>query len=323
MCYESDAIRNGCKKYEFVYHLACLFIHDPLTEEEDKLDQEDKYYPFSYPNDHSHSAPRKILRGEIPVPVEAASKIREHFDATKFLDAVAEMSENWKSFELFKKSFEKVGIVFEPDEDVGERLAKEFSNIICEIVEGQSNTSISTSSVIRELGQRKLEKVSPSGIYLDKQNHKIVVNGETIQVTPLIYNEEMLSDLENDIENIERENESKRINAKKSIYKPREYFQQDMANSLSACAQKILKFCNYPNCENTAFNLDSFDLQVNGVEKSLVHGQGYCSLFNSVLHMMFREFFYNKAEYKPGFMMIDTPLLGLVEQIGKTNSKEV
>ena len=134
--------------------------------------------------------------------------------------------------------------------------------------------------------------------------------------------EEMLHDLKGDVESIEKENEEKRQDAKKNNYKPREFFQQDMVDCLTSYAQTILGFCNYHNYSQTSFDLDSFDLQVNGVDKSLVHGQGYCSLFNSVLYMMFREYFHKKAEYKPGFMMIDTPLLGLVEKIGETESNE-
>ena len=151
---------------------------------------------------------------------------------------------------------------------------------------------------------------------------KILANcEESIMLNQRIafYNE-MLGDFEKDKELIELENKQEKTASKKNQYKPKEFFQQDLVDSLTGYAQKILKFCNYNKAQDTTFSLDSFDLQVHGVDKALIHGQGYCSMFNSILYLVFRECFFDKATYKPGFLMIDTPLLGLVERVGEQAS---
>ena len=131
-----------------------------------------------------------------------------------------------------------------------------------------------------------------------------------------LYNE-MIAELEADMALLEEEEKTGNLDYKRNRYKPKEFFNEDLINSLTTYAKEILERCRYSNFNEAAFDLNSFDIQINGVDKSLVHGQGYCSLFNSVLFLVFRECFYRKAKYNPGFLMIDTPLLGLVEKIGE------
>ena len=82
---------------------------------------------------------------------------------------------------------------------------------------------------------------------------------------------EMLSDLEKDRTLIEMENKIEGSSARNNQYKPKEYFQKDLVDSLTGYAQKILQFCNYHKAQDTSFSLESFDLQVSGIEKALVH----------------------------------------------------
>ena len=188
VCYESDSIRGKCKKYEFPNHLAYLFMHEPQTDEEEALEDRDEYYPFIYKD---QSGGRKIFRGDNPVPVKAASRIRDCFDATKFTDIVFDLSQNLEAFDLFKKSFERIGIEFEPDDDVGEKLTEIFKKILTGIIEGASGIQRDSASHTEPQTRRRLEEVSPSGVFLDRKNHKIVVDGESIQVTPILFSEEI------------------------------------------------------------------------------------------------------------------------------------
>ena len=187
VCYESDVIRGRCKKYEFPNRLAILFMRGPETEQEDLLDQKDEYYPFLYPNDKNHTAPRKILRGEMSVSSEDASRIRDCLDASGFLDAVEEIKYSWEAIELFKRSFEQIGVQFEEDEDVGEKLVSVFKEIICDIASGAFNEN--TNSTLNR--NRSLQEVRYSGVYLDRSNHKLVVGSETIEVSPILYSEDI------------------------------------------------------------------------------------------------------------------------------------
>lgn len=134
--------------------------------------------------------------------------------------------------------------------------------------------------------------------------------------------EEMLEDLKNDINRIKDEDALSKA-AKGKTYKPREYFTDDLVKSMTVFAEDILKACRYERYKTTTFDLKSFDVKVDGIPKSMKHGQGYCSFLNSVLYLMFRKCFYEKAEYKPGFLMIDTPLLGLEQRIGNNDPESI
>lgn len=133
---------------------------------------------------------------------------------------------------------------------------------------------------------------------------------------------QMIEELENDRCRLEEEEKANKTEAKKTKYKPKEFFKSDFVEALTRNAQDILQQCHYSKYNEASFDLDSFDIQVNGIDKSLIHGQGYCSFFNSVLFLVFRKCFYDKAQYKPGFLMIDTPLLGLVEKVGEPDPQE-
>ena len=54
------------------------------------------------------------------------------------------------------------------------------------------------------------------------------------------------------------------------------------------------------------------DILIDGESKSEDQGQGYRSFLNSAVAMMLYDYFNRDDVYiKPGFLMIDTPLLGL------------
>lgn len=65
------------------------------------------------------------------------------------------------------------------------------------------------------------------------------------------------------------------------------------------------------NSLTARFNMKDFDIEINGHKKADIHGQGYCSFLNSIVAMVFRSYMNAHATYDPGFVVIDTPLLGL------------
>lgn len=186
-CYKSDAIRGKCRKYEFPYRLAYLFMRDPETEEEEDLDQKDSYYPFLYPNDKNHTAPRKILRGDMPVSTEDASKIRDHFNANKFIDAVDSVAQSCEAMELFKNSFKELGVEFADEEDVGEKLVDIFKAIVCSIIDNTFGQRFDTNNPTN----RNLQEIQYSGVYLDRATHKLVIGGDSIEVSPILYSDDI------------------------------------------------------------------------------------------------------------------------------------
>ena len=67
----------------------------------------------------------------------------------------------------------------------------------------------------------------------------------------------------------------------------------------------------FDNLTAARFNMKDFDIEVNGHKKSDMNGQGYCSYLNSIVAVVFRQYMEKYAVYNPGFVVIDTPLLGL------------
>ncbi len=94
-------------------------------------------------------------------------------------------------------------------------------------------------------------------------------------------------------------------------YHPKEYFDDDFKKTMDEYAKDILTECNYENLTTARFNLQDFDIEVNGRKKATNHGKGYRAFLNTVVALMFRKYLANKAKYKPGLLIIDTPLLGL------------
>jgi len=93
-------------------------------------------------------------------------------------------------------------------------------------------------------------------------------------------------------------------------YRPKEYFGAEFQKQIDIYYKEILEECGY-NATTTRFNLPDFDIEIDGHKKSGYQGQGYCSFINSVTALVFRRYLAYHAKYDPGFLIIDTPLLGL------------
>lgn len=100
-------------------------------------------------------------------------------------------------------------------------------------------------------------------------------------------------------------------------FRPRDYFPDDFYSSIKDYAETILKECQYEGLSSVYFDSTKFDLVINGMEKR-EHGKGYRAFINTALVLAFRQYLYQKAMYRPGLLMIDTPLLGLDQ--GPTNA---
>lgn len=96
-------------------------------------------------------------------------------------------------------------------------------------------------------------------------------------------------------------------------YKPRDHFSENFNEIIDEYVTDILRRCGYPIKKEAHFNIKTFNIEVDGYAKENNQGQGYCSLFNTVLLLAFRKYFYTHAVYKPNLLIIDTPLLGLEE----------
>lgn len=94
-------------------------------------------------------------------------------------------------------------------------------------------------------------------------------------------------------------------------YHPKEYLDNYFQEKIDNILKSALEKCNFPNLTTARLNLSSFDIEVNGRKKQNFNGQGYTAFLNSIIAMSFRQYLAENALYDPGFLVIDTPLLGL------------
>ena len=114
------------------------------------------------------------------------------------------------------------------------------------------------------------------------------------------------SDLETDLRTLPDEK------ASDVKYHPREYFTSDFQAEIDKLYMEALTECCFDPAPTTArFNTSSYDIEIDGHQKTNYQGLGYCAFINTVTSLVFRRYFAQSAKYDPGFLIVDTPLLGL------------
>ena len=76
---------------------------------------------------------------------------------------------------------------------------------------------------------------------------------------------------------------------------------------------RLLSQTNYYQYTVSSFNEKKYDLVVNGTEKA-TQGKGFRGFLNSIMAIAVQEFLNEKNKYPLRFMMIDSPILALVEE---------
>ena len=98
------------------------------------------------------------------------------------------------------------------------------------------------------------------------------------------------------------------------LYHAKQEFEEEVGTGFNVILNRILKECNYRSVGYASWDFSTFDILMDGVPKSEDQGKGYRSFLNSVVALMLYEYFNADDVFiKPGFLMIDTPLLGFDE----------
>lgn len=98
------------------------------------------------------------------------------------------------------------------------------------------------------------------------------------------------------------------------LYHAKQEFEEKVGTGFNVLLNEILKECNYRNAGYASWDFNAFDILMDGVPKSEDQGKGYRSFLNSVVALMLYEYFNSDDVFiKPGFLMVDTPLLGFDE----------
>ena len=94
-------------------------------------------------------------------------------------------------------------------------------------------------------------------------------------------------------------------------HKLKEWLSGDFQERINRILKGALVGCNYDSFTTVQFDMNSFDITVDGQKKANIHEQGYRSYLNTIVALAFRRYMELDAKYNPGFVIIDTPLLGL------------
>lgn len=86
-----------------------------------------------------------------------------------------------------------------------------------------------------------------------------------------------------------------------------------MSGPLNDLLPKILKGVDYEDFVKAEFDVESCDIKINGVNKS-VQGQGYCSYLNAVMAIAVQQMLVNSNRYKTNILVLDSPILSLAEK---------
>ena len=122
---------------------------------------------------------------------------------------------------------------------------------------------------------------------------------------------------ETDLRELPSEEESE------SEYHPKELLDKEFQEKIDKLLKDALTECSFPNLTTARLNLSSFDVEINGRKKQNFNGQGYTSFLNSIIAMSFRQYLSENAVYDPGFLVIDTPLLGLDQGVSDVSPESM
>lgn len=126
----------------------------------------------------------------------------------------------------------------------------------------------------------------------------------------------MLANFENDLSDLDATVDENRE------YKPKDLFKDDFASTVGDYYFDILKSVNFTPLESAVFDMNEFDIIVNGDAKK-THGKGYRALLNSVLILAMRKYINDISVNNPHFYLVDSPLHGLTMPDGVSKTKDV
>ncbi|WP_283170004.1 hypothetical protein [Curtanaerobium respiraculi] len=191
------------------------------------------------------------------------------------------------------------------------RIASELAVIVATEVGVRDDLSI-IQAELADLMQRKSEvakKLEVSSREIRDYSSDIQKYREYSSLSGRIeFVETQLLDLGEQLANPSSESE------KTEKYRAKKEFKKIVGSDFDESLNRILKDCNYRTGGYASWDFTKFDVCIDGIPKSEDQGQGYCSFLNSVVSMMFYEYFNREGVFiKPGILMIDTPLLGFDE----------
>lgn len=109
---------------------------------------------------------------------------------------------------------------------------------------------------------------------------------------------------------------------KELAFKIKSHFTAEIITGIEERIVEILKVCNFTGYNSAHFGIENFDLTVNGLSKS-GNGEGYCAFLNTVMALAMMEYLTQSGVYAPSLLVVDSPILTLMERNGKTETESI
>jgi peptidoglycan hydrolase CwlO-like protein len=214
-----------------------------------------------------------------------------------FCDGLLPKEEETSCVEAAKAELQKIISQLKDLEDAENDILSERKDL-----QGKSARLVNERSEIETLINSELKPwVATLRKTLNEYRYSIEIHNETAIIQR--FEKSMVADLV-DIET-EEEPETK--------YRPREYFNSVITRKINEILTNILESCNFENFSSAYFNLDFFDVVVNGKSKQR-YGKGYRAFLNTVVALTFMEYLAQYGVFSPGMLIIDSPILSLKEK---------
>jgi len=204
------------------------------------------------------------------------------------------------------------------DDGYGEAISAEIRRIASElavIVATENSVRVEQETIqgnIKELQERRID----INHTLAEKNQEIQTYRFELQLFKDYTTLQSSIDFVNDQLAVLGEKKVAELKKKKNppLYHAKQEFKEKVGTGFNVILNKILKESNYRSIGYASWDFTTFDILMDGVPKSEDQGKGYRSFLNSVVALMLYEYFNKDGVFiKPGFLMIDTPLLGFDE----------
>ncbi len=99
----------------------------------------------------------------------------------------------------------------------------------------------------------------------------------------------------------------------------KEKFKEVFKELLDTEVDELLRYCDYQNYLDSYFDIDSYDIVVNGHEKKS-QGKGFRAFLNTILAVAMENCLEKMGYYHPALFVVDSPILSLKEKDSKRDS---
>lgn len=168
----------GCDKeqQEYVLYLTSLIIRDPMTDDEEKLDEEDKFNPLS---GKSTSYFSKVYTGENgrKISKQDARVIQGRFSKTKFVDEF--MTVDTEARENLVEDLKQHNVNADID-NVDEVCAELFLKLINAMADGKGFIDTAQDNVLVDSGGTRIVMVTVDSVFV--KDGKLHVGDEVLQL---------------------------------------------------------------------------------------------------------------------------------------------